>query len=212
MLFKFLDWMMVLPEELEEALSLDLAEFERERMMPYVSSIERIAREKGKAEGKIEESGGEGRDTAAITDQTIQGGPARGIGGPHSIHGRPGHARRLDRHQPGGQRLGGFPANVRDLSMGCRLSVMNYGTLNSFGAKLILLLTLGAVTRRAVPVGEGTGTSRPVRAAFRMKSRASTSTRAWAPSPGGRRWPGGPDEGPAPSRRLGRCPPLNARQ
>jgi hypothetical protein len=54
LLFKFLDWMLVLPEELEEALSLDLAEFERERMMPYVSSIERIARQKGKAEGMAE--------------------------------------------------------------------------------------------------------------------------------------------------------------
>ena len=54
LLFKFLDSMVDLPEELEEALSLDLAEFERGRVMPYVSSIERIAREKGKAEGKIE--------------------------------------------------------------------------------------------------------------------------------------------------------------
>jgi hypothetical protein len=33
---------------------VDLAAFEEERMMPYVSSIERIAREEGKAEGKIE--------------------------------------------------------------------------------------------------------------------------------------------------------------
>ena len=39
---------------MEEALSLGLAEFERERQMPYVSSIERIAREKGRAEGEIE--------------------------------------------------------------------------------------------------------------------------------------------------------------
>jgi hypothetical protein len=51
LLFKFLDSMMVLSKELEKALSLDLAEFERERMMPYVSSIERIAREEGRAEG-----------------------------------------------------------------------------------------------------------------------------------------------------------------
>ncbi|MGO9469124.1 MAG: hypothetical protein ACLQIB_58390 [Isosphaeraceae bacterium] len=54
LLFKFLDSMMVLSRDLEKALSLDLAEFERERMMPYVSSIERIAREEGKAEGKAE--------------------------------------------------------------------------------------------------------------------------------------------------------------
>jgi hypothetical protein len=54
LLFKFLDWVMVLPEESEEALSLDLAAFEREKMMPYVSSIERIAEEKGRAKGKTE--------------------------------------------------------------------------------------------------------------------------------------------------------------
>ncbi len=54
LLFKFLDWIMVLPEELEEALSMDLAAFEMEKIMPYVSSIERIAREKGRAEGKTE--------------------------------------------------------------------------------------------------------------------------------------------------------------
>ena len=54
LLFKFLDWMMVLPEELEEALSTDLAAFEMEKKMPYISSIERIAQQKGRAEGRIE--------------------------------------------------------------------------------------------------------------------------------------------------------------
>ena len=33
---------------------MDLAAFEKERMMPYVSSIERIAREEGKTERKAE--------------------------------------------------------------------------------------------------------------------------------------------------------------
>jgi Putative transposase, YhgA-like len=54
LLFKFIDWLMDLPEQLEKELRVDLAAFETERMMPYVSSIERIAREEGKAEGKIE--------------------------------------------------------------------------------------------------------------------------------------------------------------
>jgi len=53
LLFKFLDSIIVLPRELEKALSVDLAEFERERMMPYVSSIERIAREEGKTEANV---------------------------------------------------------------------------------------------------------------------------------------------------------------
>jgi hypothetical protein len=54
LLFKFLDWVMVLPEELAEALSLELAEFEREKMMLYVTSIERLAEEKGRTKGKTE--------------------------------------------------------------------------------------------------------------------------------------------------------------
>jgi hypothetical protein len=54
LLFKFIDWLMHLPEQLEKELRVDLAAFEKERMMPYVSSIGRIAREEGKAEGKIE--------------------------------------------------------------------------------------------------------------------------------------------------------------
>jgi len=54
LLFRILDAIIDLPRELEKALSVDLAEFEKERTMPYVSSIERIAREEGKAEGKIE--------------------------------------------------------------------------------------------------------------------------------------------------------------
>ena len=57
-LFRILDWMMELPAELGKALLHDLADFEQERKMPYVTSIERIARqegiEEGKAEGKAE--------------------------------------------------------------------------------------------------------------------------------------------------------------
>ncbi len=54
LLFKFLDSMMILPRQLEKALSVDVAAFERERSMPYVSSIERIAREEGEIKGKAD--------------------------------------------------------------------------------------------------------------------------------------------------------------
>jgi hypothetical protein len=54
-LFRILDWMMELPPELEEALIQDLADFEKEKKVPYVTNIERIARQKGIAEGKAEE-------------------------------------------------------------------------------------------------------------------------------------------------------------
>jgi hypothetical protein len=53
-LIKFLDWLMELPAELEEELSVELAEFEEERTMPYVSPMERIWEEKGRAKGRIE--------------------------------------------------------------------------------------------------------------------------------------------------------------
>jgi hypothetical protein len=53
-LFRVLDWMMDLPAELERQLIHDLTEFEKERKMPYVTSVERIARQEGKAEGKAE--------------------------------------------------------------------------------------------------------------------------------------------------------------
>ena len=52
-MIKFIDWIMELPAELEEELSVELAEFEKERTMPYVTSFERIGREKGRAEGEI---------------------------------------------------------------------------------------------------------------------------------------------------------------
>ncbi len=54
-LFRFIDWLMVLPEELKQAFQLDLALLEQERQMPYITSIEQMAMEKGKAEGKVEE-------------------------------------------------------------------------------------------------------------------------------------------------------------
>ena len=71
---------------MEEALSLDLAEFERERKMPYVSSIERIAREEGKSRrqsGRQErrQNRGQGRDPAEVAHQATRNPRPRGTGG-----------------------------------------------------------------------------------------------------------------------------------
>jgi len=49
-LLRALDWMMDLPPELAKELTHDLAEFEKERKMPYVTSFERFAKAEGKAE------------------------------------------------------------------------------------------------------------------------------------------------------------------
>ena len=52
-LFRVLDWMLALPPELEQSFRTDLERFEEARRMPYVTSIERLAREgeEGVAEG-----------------------------------------------------------------------------------------------------------------------------------------------------------------
>ena len=50
-LFRLIDWLMELPAELQEGFRRDLYEFEEERQMPYVTSIERLA----KAEAAREE-------------------------------------------------------------------------------------------------------------------------------------------------------------
>jgi hypothetical protein len=52
-LFRFVDWLLVLPEGLEQAFQHDLELYEQERQMPYVTSIERMAAEKGRIEGEV---------------------------------------------------------------------------------------------------------------------------------------------------------------
>jgi len=50
-LFRFIDWLLVLPEELEKETRRQVAELEGVTPMPYVTSIERLAKAEGKAEG-----------------------------------------------------------------------------------------------------------------------------------------------------------------
>ena len=53
-LFRLIDWMMHLRADLEQRFRVDLAKFEEQRQMPYVTSIERLAKDEGRAEGKAE--------------------------------------------------------------------------------------------------------------------------------------------------------------
>lgn len=53
-LFNVIDWMMDLPPALEQLFKQEAEEIEREGHMPYVTSIERLARQEGKAEGNAE--------------------------------------------------------------------------------------------------------------------------------------------------------------
>jgi hypothetical protein len=50
-LFRVLDWMLALPQELNELFREEVHRFEEERKMPYVTSIERLAREEGRQQG-----------------------------------------------------------------------------------------------------------------------------------------------------------------
>jgi hypothetical protein len=50
-LFRLLDWMVQLPQELEQRFHEEIERFEEERRMPYVTSIERLALQRGLEEG-----------------------------------------------------------------------------------------------------------------------------------------------------------------
>jgi hypothetical protein len=49
-LFRVLDWMLTLPQELEESFRTELYHFEEERRMPRVFTIESMAEERGRLE------------------------------------------------------------------------------------------------------------------------------------------------------------------
>ena len=47
-------WLMSLPSELEQEFQQELNQYEEEKRMPYVTSVERIGREKGMRESVID--------------------------------------------------------------------------------------------------------------------------------------------------------------
>jgi hypothetical protein len=50
-LFRFIDWILRLPKELEDSFWKEFQKFEEERKMPYITSVERFGMEKGMKEG-----------------------------------------------------------------------------------------------------------------------------------------------------------------
>ncbi|HXT35813.1 MAG TPA: hypothetical protein VN837_09575 [Chloroflexota bacterium] len=50
-LFRFIDWLLALPAARELALRREIMQWEEERQMPYITSIERIGRAEGREEG-----------------------------------------------------------------------------------------------------------------------------------------------------------------
>jgi hypothetical protein len=53
-LFNFIDWIMGLPTGLEKQFRIELERLEAERHMRYVTSVERLIREEGRQEGRLE--------------------------------------------------------------------------------------------------------------------------------------------------------------
>ncbi len=50
-LFRFIDWVLYLPEELDDRLLAEIATFEENQKMPYITSVERIGMRKGMQRG-----------------------------------------------------------------------------------------------------------------------------------------------------------------
>ena len=53
-LFRLIDWIVNLPEAAEEEFKREIQHFEGENQMPYVTSVERLARQEGLSQGIAE--------------------------------------------------------------------------------------------------------------------------------------------------------------
>lgn len=72
-LFIFIDWIMELPEEFELQYKESLHQYEEEKKMRYITSIERLSRKAGRQEGR-QEGREEGREEIMkeIVDHLLQ--------------------------------------------------------------------------------------------------------------------------------------------
>ena len=52
-LFRFIDWLLMLPKGLNQTFKEEIAKHEEEKKMPYVTSVERLAKEEGMQQGEI---------------------------------------------------------------------------------------------------------------------------------------------------------------
>ena len=50
-LFRFIDWLMALPEEMERCFDEEITHYEEEKQMSYITSVERIGIQKGIQQG-----------------------------------------------------------------------------------------------------------------------------------------------------------------
>ncbi len=52
-LFRFIDWLMALPDELEQGFWKEISDYEKENKMPYITSVERIGIQQGIRRGLL---------------------------------------------------------------------------------------------------------------------------------------------------------------
>ena len=52
-LFHFIDWLMKLPEEMEESFWVEMCQYEEGKKMEYITSVERIGIKKGMQQGML---------------------------------------------------------------------------------------------------------------------------------------------------------------
>ncbi len=55
-LFRFIDWLMALPEELEHRFDEEIMHYEEEKQMTYITSVERIGIQKGIQQGMLQKA------------------------------------------------------------------------------------------------------------------------------------------------------------
>jgi hypothetical protein len=53
-LYRLIDWLICLPEELEVEFHRELADYEQQQHMPHITTIERLGQQKGREEGRQE--------------------------------------------------------------------------------------------------------------------------------------------------------------
>ena len=53
-LFRFIDWMMKLPDDMEKVFWEEIQQYEEDKHMPYVASVEKIGYQRGMLSGRLE--------------------------------------------------------------------------------------------------------------------------------------------------------------
>ena len=81
-LYRLVDWLVGLPPELERDFKRQVRDYEESKVMPYVTSIERMAKEEGRSEGwtqGLEKGLEKGREEGPGRDRTAPFAASLGV-------------------------------------------------------------------------------------------------------------------------------------